>query len=96
MMRVDYHVFEQPPVVWSLVGASALALVFVLLVGAEAKGARRWFGIAGIGMQPSEFAKFAAIVFTAALLERRMDRINDPARSARCPSGAMVAGRSPG
>jgi cell division protein FtsW len=90
MMRVDYHVFEQPSVVWSLVGASVLALLYVYLVGAEAKGARRWFGIAGIGIQPSEFAKFAAIVFTAALLERRMDRVDDP-REVLAPVGLMLA-----
>ena len=90
MMRVDYHVFEQPPVVWSLIGASVLALAFVYLAGAEAKGARRWFGIAGIGIQPSEFAKFAAVVFTAALLERRMERIEAP-REMLAPLGLMVA-----
>lgn len=89
MMRVDYHVFEQPSVVWSLIGASVLALLYVYVVGAEAKGARRWFGIAGIGIQPSEFAKFAAVVFTAALLERRMDRIGDP-REVLAPVGAMI------
>ena len=32
---------------------------------------------AGIGVQPSEFAKIAVIFFVAALLERRMDRIDD-------------------
>jgi cell division protein FtsW len=39
--------------------------------------ARRWFGIGGIGIQPSELAKLAAIFFIAALLERRMHRINE-------------------
>ena len=90
MMRVDYHVFEQPSVVWTLIGGSVIALAFVYLAGAEAKGARRWFGLAGIGIQPSEFAKFAAIVFTAALLERRMDKINQP-REVLAPVGLMVA-----
>ena len=39
--------------------------------------ARRWFSIGGLGIQPSELAKLSAIVFIAALLERRMHRIND-------------------
>jgi cell division protein FtsW len=90
MMRVDYHVFGQPSVVWSLIGASVVALLYVYVIGAEAKGARRWFGIAGIGIQPSEFAKFAAVVFTAALLERRLDRINEP-REVLVPVGLMLA-----
>ena len=40
-------------------------------------GTRRWFGVGGLGVQPSELAKLAAIFFTAALLERRMHRINE-------------------
>jgi cell division protein FtsW len=90
MMHVDYHVFEQPGVVWTVVGGAVAALVLVLLVGIEAKGARRWFGVAGIGVQPSEFAKFAAVVFTAALLERRMHLVNDP-REVLLPVGVMLA-----
>ena len=54
----------------------ALALVAVLF-SPPVNGARRWFGVGGIGMQPSELAKLAAIFFIAALLERRMHRIND-------------------
>ena len=48
-----------------------------MLFGPRINGARRWFGIAGIGVQPSEFAKIAIIFFVAAILERRMDRIDD-------------------
>jgi cell division protein FtsW len=44
-------------------------------------GSRRWFSVGGFGIQPSELAKLAAIVFVAALLERRMHRINDPGYS---------------
>jgi cell division protein FtsW len=33
--------------------------------------------VGGLGIQPSELAKLAAIFFVAALLERRMHRIND-------------------
>ena len=40
-------------------------------------GTRRWFGIGGFGIQPSELAKLAAILFTAMILERRMHRINE-------------------
>jgi cell division protein FtsW len=50
----------------------------VFLFGAN-NGARRWVAIAGVSMQPSELAKLAAIFFSAALLERRMQRVNDAA-----------------
>jgi len=44
---------------------------------APVNGARRWFGVGGIGVQPSELAKLVAVFFIAALLERRMHRIDD-------------------
>jgi cell division protein FtsW len=40
-------------------------------------GARRWLGVGGIGVQPSELAKLAAIFFIAGNLERRGRRIDD-------------------
>ena len=53
--------------------------------------ARRWFGVGGIGMQPSELAKLVAIFFIAALLERRMHRINEVGY-ALLPIGIVVVG----
>lgn len=76
LMRVDYRRYRQPVVIWSALGMVSLALVAVLF-GPRINGARRWFGVAGIGVQPSEFAKLVVIFFVAAILERRMDRIDD-------------------
>jgi cell division protein FtsW len=60
---------------------TCLALVVIALVGvyfsAPINGARRWFGVGGIGVQPSELAKLVAIFFIAANLERRGRRIDD-------------------
>ena len=55
---------------------SALMLVAVLF-SRPINGTRRWFGVGGFGIQPSELAKLAAILFTALMLERRMHRINE-------------------
>ncbi len=76
LMRVDYRHYRQPAVIWTALGMTAFALVGVLF-GPRINGARRWFGVAGIGVQPSEFAKIVVIFFVAAILERRMDRIDD-------------------
>jgi cell division protein FtsW len=76
LMRVDYRHYRQPSVIWAATGMLALALVGVLF-GPRINGARRWFGVAGIGVQPSEFAKLVIIFYVAAILERRMDRIDD-------------------
>jgi cell division protein FtsW len=40
-------------------------------------GAKRWFGVMGLGIQPSELAKVIGIIFIAEALERRMHRIDD-------------------
>jgi cell division protein FtsW len=76
VMRIDYRNYRQPIVIWTALGIAALALGAVLF-GRPVKGATRWLDFGLLGVQPSEFAKLAVIVFTAALLERRMQRIDD-------------------
>jgi cell division protein FtsW len=76
-MRVDYQLYREPRVILSVVGFTLVALVAVLILGPVINGTRRWFSVGGSGIQPSEFAKIATILFTAAVLERRMDRIDD-------------------
>jgi cell division protein FtsW len=74
-MRIDYERYRDPRVILPLIGFTLLALVAVLIIGPKINGTRRWFAVAGIGIQPSELAKLVLILFTAAVLERRMDRI---------------------
>ncbi len=77
-MRVDYHQYRRPALIWSCLGVVIVGLLSVFLFGPN-NGARRWVAIGGVSMQPSELAKLAAIFFSAALLERRMHRVNDAA-----------------
>ncbi len=76
VMRIDYRVYRSDSFVWTFVGIVALLLVAVLF-SQPVNGTRRWFGVGGFGVQPSELAKLAAIVFTALMLERRMHRVNE-------------------
>ena len=75
-MRVDYRTLKQPVVIWTALGLSTVALIAVLF-GPTINGTRRWFAVAGVGIQPSEVAKLAVIFFVAAILERRMHRIDE-------------------
>jgi cell division protein FtsW len=75
-MRVDYRRLKQPVVIWTALGVSIAALVLVFF-GPAINGTRRWFALGGIGVQPSELAKVSMIIFTAAILERRMDKIGE-------------------
>lgn len=77
VMRIDYHHYRHPTLIWSLLVVVGLALVAVFFFEPR-NNTHRWLSFAGLSVQPSEVAKLAAIFFAAALLERRMDRVNDP------------------
>ena len=55
---------------------TTVALIAVLF-GPSINGTRRWFGIAGFGVQPSEIAKLAVILFVAAFFDRLRGRVDD-------------------
>src|SRR5262245_47330904 len=75
-MRVDYRTYRNDMLVCALLGFVGLMLIAVLF-SAPVNGTRRWFGLGGLGIQPSEIAKIVCILFTALVLERRMHRINE-------------------
>lgn len=56
---LDYRVLQQ--LAFVAFGVILVLLVFTLLFGRVVNGARSWIGIAGIGGQPSEFAKLALV-----------------------------------
>ena len=90
VMRIDYRAYRNEQLVWGLLGLVALLLVAVLFAR-PINGSRRWFGLGGFGIQPSELAKVAAIFFTALVLDRRMHRIND-VKYALAPIALIVGG----
>jgi len=89
-MRIDYHRYRRPEVIWSLLAVVAVALLAVFLFSAR-NGTYRWITLGIVSFQPSEFAKLAAILFTAALLERRMHRVNE-VNYAIVPIGIVTIG----
>jgi cell division protein FtsW len=89
MMRIDYRTYRQPVVIWTGLAIVVAGLVAVLF-GEARNGANRWLNFGSLGVQPSELAKIVVVVFIAALLERRMDRIDDPAY-ALLPIGVVLA-----
>ena len=55
---------------WPIYVVTNLSLLAVRFVGTSALGAQRWINIAGFHVQPSEFAKVAAILLLAQVLSR--------------------------
>ena len=55
---------------------NVLLLLAVLAIGRTIGGAKSWFSIGSIGVQPSEFAKTGTALMLAWLLSRNSDRFN--------------------
>lgn len=53
-----------------------LLLILVLVFGKEINGARSWFEFGNIGLQPSEFAKFATALALAGYLNNRRQELS--------------------
>lgn len=71
LSRVDYAWFRKAAVPLAGLALAGLLLVLVPGVGTVINGARRWIYLGGQGVQPSEFAKLAAVILIAALIVRR-------------------------
>jgi cell division protein FtsW len=54
-----------------LLGAAAVLLMTLFVVGQVSHGARRWIGLGPLGIQPTDLARLAAVVFLAAWLKHR-------------------------
>ncbi|MDH3606893.1 MAG: FtsW/RodA/SpoVE family cell cycle protein, partial [Acidimicrobiia bacterium] len=73
--RVPYDVYRRgAPVILAL---SAGSLVAVLLFGVVRGGSRSWLEIGPVTVQPSEFAKFAVVVFLSMVMARKRELLTD-------------------
>jgi len=76
--RIDYHLWGRVAgaLLW---GSLAVVLVTVLpgteAVAPEINGARRWIVLPGFSFQPAEFLKLAVVIWTAAALSRKTERV---------------------
>jgi cell division protein FtsW len=75
---IDYRIWRR--LAWPLLILSVILLVIVILPGTEAlaprvNGARRWLRL-GMTVQPSELAKYALVVWVAAVAVKKQDRLH--------------------
>jgi cell division protein FtsW len=92
---------RMPYRVWQRCSVPVLGVAIVLMLlalhpssGASAYGASRWIIIGPITLQPSELAKLGLIAFTASVLVRKWNHLDEPAHLALpiAPVVAVVAG----
>lgn len=72
LSRMPYRLLRKPKAMIFLLAVSVLLLVLVVIpgIGVSINGSRRWLNLFGMSMQPSEFAKYAMVVFMAGALDR--------------------------
>ncbi len=87
-MRIDYRTYRRPIIIWGLLGVTLTLLVAVFFFPAI-NGTQRWISLGFASLQPSEIAKLSVVLFTAALLDRRMHRIHH-AREVLLPIAAVT------
>lgn len=73
--RVPYDFYRR--MATPILGFSALSLIAVLSFGVVRGGSRSWLEFGPITVQPSEFAKFAVVVFLSMVMARKRDLLTD-------------------
>jgi cell division protein FtsW len=76
VLSFRYERLEDSRIIAILLAGCIASLILVLAMP-EAHGARRWFPIGPLKLQPSEFAKLIAVLFTAYVLARKDKKVNE-------------------
>jgi cell division protein FtsW len=78
--RLDYR--QLRPLSWPVLGSAVFLLLIPILpegltggIAPTLNGARRWINLPGFGFQPSEVAKFALVLWAAALAAKKGSQI---------------------
>ena len=73
--RIDYTLWKKLSIPMLLGMLLLLVMVLVPGLGVAAKGARRWLRLGPISMQPAEMVKLVTVIYMAAYLTRKGDKI---------------------
>lgn len=75
LMNIRYDKFKKLFVLFFL--GTLVLLVIVPFVAEVRNGARSWLGIGGFGIQPTEFAKLAIILYLAAIIAKKDEKFRE-------------------
>ena len=68
--KIDYKFYQKYANIILLITTILLGLVLIPGIGKVRNGSRSWFGLGPFGLQPSELAKLALIIFTSKYLSK--------------------------
>jgi cell division protein FtsW len=75
--HVPYRVYGHLPYVLLALALALLGAIQLTPLGVTVGGSARWLRIGFFSFQPSEFARFALIIYLAYSVSKKMDRIRD-------------------
>ncbi|HEX6510243.1 MAG TPA: putative lipid II flippase FtsW [Chloroflexota bacterium] len=88
--RVSYHRWQQFSLPFFVLSVLLLVMVLTPHIGHASKGARRWISLSSsITLEPSELVKLALVVYLAAWLASKGERVRD-FKASFVPFGVMV------
>ena len=95
--RVRYTSWRKIAPAFYLIVLASLVLVLFPTFGTEVGGARRWFDLGPVSVQPAEFAKLAAIFLLSCAVARARPGSGLPSGRSRawdCSSGSCSSSRT--
>ena len=75
--KIDYRIYKRYANHILIISIILLILVLIPGIGIIRNGSRSWFGIGGFGIQPSEIAKLALIIFVSKYLSNYSDKMSN-------------------
>ncbi len=75
--QIDYHIWRRWAFGFLVISIALLLLVFIPGLSATYGKARSWINIFGFSLQPSEFVKISFLLYLAAWLESRRERLHE-------------------
>jgi cell division protein FtsW len=77
VQRIDYNYWKKIAFPFFIISVVFLILVFVPGFGSRVYGASRWLQLGSFSFQPAEMLKLSIIIYLAAWLENRKEKIKD-------------------
>jgi cell division protein FtsW len=75
LMNIPYTAFKRGFILYFIPVVILLGLV--PFIGKEINGARSWFGIGSFGIQPTEFAKLAIILYLGSIITKKGEKFRE-------------------
>ncbi|MFB9279887.1 putative lipid II flippase FtsW [Cohnella cellulosilytica] len=75
LMNIHYQKYKKLFMLFFM--GTLILLILVPIIGETRNGAKSWFGIGSFGVQPTEFAKLAIILYLAAIIAKKDEKFRD-------------------